>query len=169
MGMRILIADDHTVVRDGLRYLLEAQSDLHVVGTACSGQQAVDLAAQLEPDVVVMDIAMPEMNGIQATQIIRAAQPGTQVVILTMYATHEHVFRALQAGVLGYLLKETAGQEVVDAVRLVYAGKRYLSQQVAELVVDSFMAIQQNRPSKNPLDRLSEREQEILQMPSKMA
>ena len=115
----VVLADDHTVVRDGLRVLLEAQSDISVVGDAGNGREAVRLALQLHPDVVVMDIAMPELNGIEATQQIHDASPSTQVLILSMHSTTEHIFRALQAGARGYLLKDSAGTEVVDAVRAV--------------------------------------------------
>ena len=157
----VVLADDHTVVRDGLRVLLEAQSDISVVGDAGNGREAVRLALQLHPDVVVMDIAMPELNGIEATQQIHDASPSTQVLILSMHSTTEHIFRALQAGARGYLLKDSAGTEVVDAVRAVHAGRRYLSQKIASTVLDDYIS---ERSRASPLDSLSPRERQILQL-----
>ncbi|HEX6003937.1 MAG TPA: response regulator transcription factor, partial [Burkholderiales bacterium] len=149
------------VVRDGLRVLLEAQSDISVVGDAANGRLAVRLALQLHPDVVVMDIAMPELNGIEATQQIHDASPSTQVLILSMHSTAEHIFRALQAGARGYLLKDSAGAEVVDAVRAVHAGRRYLGQKIASAVLDDYIS---ERHRASPLGSLSPRERQILQL-----
>ena len=157
----VVLADDHAVVRDGLRVLLEAQSDISVVGDAANGRQAVRLALQLHPDVVVMDIAMPELNGIEATQQIHDASPSTQVLILSMHSTAEHIFRALQAGARGYLLKDSAGAEVVAAVRAVHAGRRYLGQKIASAVLDDYIS---ERHRSSPLDSLSPRERQILQL-----
>ena len=128
--IRVFIADDHAVVRDGLCYLLEAQPDLTVVGDAGNGRDAVALVKQLKPDVVLMDISMPELNGIDATTQIIQAVPETKVIILSMQGTAEYVFRALQAGAHGYLLKDSAGKVVVEAVRAVYGGSRYFSDEV---------------------------------------
>ena len=159
--IRVILADDHAVVRDGLRVLLEAQTDLGVVGSAANGRQAVRLVHELHPDVVVMDIAMPELNGIEATRQIHDASPSTQVLVLSMHSTTEHIFRALQAGARGYLLKDSAGAEVVDAVRVVHAGRRYLSQKIASTVVDDYIS---ERHRASPLDSLSPRERQILQL-----
>jgi DNA-binding NarL/FixJ family response regulator len=159
--IKVFLADDHAVVRDGLRVLLEAQSDISVVGDAANGREALRLVLQRHPDVVVMDIAMPELNGIEATQQIHDASPSTQVLILSMHSTTEHIFRALQAGARGYLLKDSAGTEVVDAVRVVHAGRRYLSQKIASTVLDDYIS-DRNRAS--PLDTLSPRERQILQL-----
>lgn len=164
MGIRVFLADDHAVVRDGLRMLLEAHEDLNVVGEAANGRQCVKKVEKLMPDVVVMDIAMPGMNGVEATRSIRDVCPETRVLILSMYATHEHIFRALRAGAKGYVVKESAGKEVVDAVRSVYAGSRYLSQQIVETVVDAYIMQRGIEEPQNPLDRLSPREREILQL-----
>jgi DNA-binding NarL/FixJ family response regulator len=157
----VVLADDHTVVRDGLRVLLEAHADIRVIGDAANGRQAVRLALQLHPDVVIMDIAMPEMNGIEATQQIHDMSPATQVLILSMHSTTEHIFRALQAGARGYLLKDSAGAEVVEAVRAVHAGRRYLSQKIASAVLDDYIS---ERHRASPLDSLSPRERQILQL-----
>jgi len=157
----VLLADDHAVVRDGLRALLEAQTDIEVVGDAANGREVLRLAQQLHPDVVVMDIAMPELNGVEATQQMHDAYPSTQVLILSMHSTTEHIFRALQAGARGYLLKDSAGAEVVDAVRVVHAGRRYLSQKIAATVIDDYIA---ERHRTSPLESLSSRERQILQL-----
>lgn len=164
MVIRVFLADDHAVVRDGLRFLLEAQSQIHVIGDAANGREAVRQVQQSKPDVVVMDIAMPELNGIEATQQIREACPSTQVVILSMHSTAEYIFRAFQAGAQGYLLKESAGMELVDAVRTVYAGNRYLSYRIAGTVLDDYVQQRQTAQADNPLERLSGREREILQL-----
>ena len=132
MKTKVFIADDHTVVRDGLRALLEAHPEIEVVGDASDGRQAVNQIMALNPDVVIMDISMPELNGIDATNQVLEYNPKLGVIILSILGTTEHVFRALQAGVKGYLLKESAGREVVDAVLCVASGKRYLSQPITD-------------------------------------
>lgn len=132
----VFLADDHAVVRDGLRLLLETQKDMEVVGGAANGQEAVDRVADYCPDIILMDVAMPEMDGIEATRQVRPLCPRTQVIILSMHSTAEHVYRALRAGARGYLLKESAGLEVVKAVREVYEGGLYISQKIAPTVSD---------------------------------
>ena len=136
----VFLADDHGVVRDGLRVLLEAQEDMCVVGDAANGREAMKRVLQLHPDVVVMDIAMPELNGIEATLHIHETCPETEVLILSMHSSTEHIFRALQAGARGYLLKDSAGTEVVEAVRAAHAGRRYLSHKIAATVIDDYIA-----------------------------
>lgn len=157
---RILIADDHAVVRDGLRALLEANADLTVLECVANGREAVIAAARIDPDIVLMDIAMPELNGIEAARAILSANPGARVIMLSMHATAEHIFRVLDAGALGYLLKDAAGQEVVQAVRTVREGRRYLSQSVASLMATDYL--RRGQPE-SPLGSLSERERQILQ------
>ncbi len=164
MSITVLLADDHAVVRDGLRYMLEAQSDIKVVGDAANGRDAVRQAGKLCPDVVIADIAMPELNGIAAAREISEVCPGSQVIILSMHSTTEHVFRALQAGARGYLLKESAGIEVVNAVRAVHAGRRYLSDKISEQLVDDYVQQRQAAQAKSPLARLSSRERQVLQL-----
>ena len=124
----VLVADDHTVLRDGLRYLLEAQGDIQIVGMAANGQEAVEQAILHCPDVVVMDISMPVMNGIEATKHICKACRNTKVVILSMHHTAEYMQRAVEAGAAGYLLKDSAGRELVTAIRDLNHGKSYFSQ-----------------------------------------
>lgn len=128
----VIVADDHTVLRDGLRYLLEAQGDIEIIGMAANGQEAVEQASQSCPDVILMDISMPVMNGIEATKLICKMCEHTKVAILSMHHTTEYMQRALEAGAVGYLLKDSAGAELVSAIRTLYSGKRYLSQQVAK-------------------------------------
>ncbi len=164
MSFRIFLADDHAVVREGLRYLLEAQGDMVVVGEAGNGRQAVREVLLQQPDVVIMDVAMPELNGIEATQQIRQALPSTQVVILSVHANSEHVFRALRAGANGYLLKESAGQDVVEAVRVVCSGRRFLNHQIGEIVLQRYFDEHPDNAVVSPLECLSSREREILQL-----
>jgi len=164
MSVSVFLVDDHTIVREGLRLLLEAESDLTVVGEAADGLEAVRLVKRICPEVVVMDIAMPGLDGIRATREIREFCPATQVVILSIYSSSEHVFQALRAGAMGYLLKESAGKEVVDAVRSVYARRRYLCRQITETVIDDYIKKYDALPAKSPLERLSPREREILRL-----
>jgi len=164
MRVNVLLVDDHATVRDGLRFLLDAQEDIKVVGTADNGRKAVCQIAEICPDVVVMDIAMPELNGIEATQQIKTEYPDVQVVILSMHSANEQIFRALQAGACGYLLKETAGIEVAAAVRAVYAGQRYLSTEVSDKLIDDYMEQRLLDKAKSPLTSLSPREREVLQL-----
>ena len=163
-SIRVYLADDHAVVRDGLHSLLQAQGDILVIGEAANGRQAVRDVKQLKPDVVVMDITMPELNGIDAAHEIHEALPETQVVILSMHATTEHIYRALQAGAIGYLLKESAGKEVVDAIRAVRSGHRYLSQRIADAVLDDYVENRDTGTGRSPIERLSARERQILQL-----
>jgi DNA-binding NarL/FixJ family response regulator len=161
MTIKVLLADDHSILREGVAALLEAQEGMAVVAHAQDGREAVCKATELEPDVAVMDIVMPELDGIEATRLIRHASAGTQVLILSMYSSTEHIFRSFQAGAKGYLLKESAGAELVAAVRSVHAGRRYLSQKITETVVDDY--IRERHPT-DPLGKLSNRERQILEL-----
>lgn len=164
MSITIFLADDHTIVRDGLRFLLEAQSDFRVIGDAADGREAIRQITQLRPNVAILDIAMPELNGLEAARQIRELCPVTQVIILSMYATTTHIFQAIQAGVRGYLLKAAAGVEVVNAVRAVQSGRRYLTQKILDRVIDECMGQREAGESYNPLALLSPREREVLQL-----
>ncbi len=164
MTISVFLADDHAVVRDGLKTLLEIEERINVVGTASDGRDALRQVNKIHPDVVIMDISMPQLNGIDATRQIIEASPDTRVIMLSMHATKEHIQRALQAGAKGYLLKDSAGAEVVAAVRSVYKGSRYLSQPVSEILIDDYLNGNQADPSSDPLDQLSTREREILQL-----
>jgi DNA-binding NarL/FixJ family response regulator len=161
LKITVLVADDHAVVRDGLRAILESDSGIDVVGVANDGREAVREAKRLQPDIVLMDIAMPELNGIEAAAEIRDQCDTASVIILSMYATSEHVFRAMQAGVRGYLLKDSAGSEVVSAVRRVHAGERYLTRKISDAVIVGYVREHQ---AKSPLESLSPREREVLQL-----
>jgi DNA-binding NarL/FixJ family response regulator len=156
-----MLADDHAVVRDGLRALLEGGNDLQVVAVAGNGREAVAEALRLRPDIVIMDIAMPELDGVEATRRIVERCPETRVLILSMYLSAEHIYRALQAGAQGYVLKESAGEEVVDAIRALRAGKRYLSHRITETVIDDYL---REGTNVSPLDSLSLRERDVLQL-----
>lgn len=160
MPITVMVADDHAIVRGGLVGLLSAQSDIRVLGTAADGREALREVLRLQPDVVVMDIAMPEMNGIETTRELRDRLPQTRVVILSMYSSVEHVFHALEAGATAYLLKEAAAQEVVDAVRAVHAGRRYLGRKIAEMVAEGIG----RGSAASPLESLSARERQVLQL-----
>ena len=161
MSISVFIVDDHRILRDGLRMLLEAQHDIEFVGDAEEGREAVSRVVASRPDIVLMDITMPELNGIEATRQIQDELSATRVIILSVHADSEHVYRAFQAGAWGYMLKESAGSEVVKAVRTVYAGNRYLSQKLVEAGMESYVYERQNR---SPIDQLSEREREVFQL-----
>jgi DNA-binding NarL/FixJ family response regulator len=161
MPVSVMLADDHAVVRDGLRALLEDGNDLQVVAVAGNGREAVAEALRLRPDIVIMDIAMPELDGVEATRRIVERCPETRVLILSMYLSAEHIYRALQAGAQGYVLKESAGEEVVDAIRALRAGKRYLSHRITETVIDDYL---REGTNVSPLDSLSLRERDVLQL-----
>jgi DNA-binding NarL/FixJ family response regulator len=164
MTISVFLADDHRIMRDGLRTLIEARPGLRVVGESGDGRAAVREVARLRPDVVLMDIAMPGLNGIEAAREIRRRCPTTEIVILSMHHTTEHVYRALEAGARGYLLKECAGAEVIQAVQAAKAGKRYLSGKISATEVDAVMKRREEGLTASPLDRLSPRELEILQL-----
>lgn len=133
----VILADDHAILRDGLRFLLEAAGDIKIISMAANGQEAVDQARQHCPDVIVMDISMPVMSGIEATKHICKICANTKVAILSMHHTTEYVQRALEAGAVGYLLKDSAGAELVAAIRALNAGKRYISKSVSTTFGDS--------------------------------
>lgn len=164
MNISVYLADDHAIVRDGLRLLLEAENDIDVIGSAADGRSAVREIRKMNPDLVILDIAMPLLNGIEATLQILESCPSTKVIILSMHATREHIHRAMHAGSRGYLLKESAGSEVVKAIRSVYAGNRYLSQRVSETILDDYLNQGSNDSKDNPIKLLSAREREILQL-----
>ena len=160
MRTSVFVADDHAILRDGLATLLGAHPDMEVVGTAANGREAVTEVLRLAPRVAIIDISMPELDGIEAARQILAVNPEVQVMILSMHAGSQHVFHALEAGVRGYLLKESASREVIEAVRIVQAGRRYLSPRVAEIVAQGVS----DRSGVSPLNSLSQREREILKL-----
>jgi DNA-binding NarL/FixJ family response regulator len=163
-NIRVLLAEDHAVVREGLRELLQQESDLEVVGEAGDGEEAVSLAEGLRPDVVIMDIAMPRLNGIEATKQIKAHQPTTAVLILTAYDDDQYIFALLEAGASGYLLKNVRGRELVQAVHQVAAGEAVLHPAVARKVVARFAIPAEKAAPQLALDELTEREMEVLRL-----
>src|SRR2546423_15532611 len=138
MPIRILIADDHAIVAEGLKHLVEAESDLQVVATVGDGRAAVQVAKEPEPDVELMDLSMPELNGADAARAIIDERPECRVIVLSMYAEREYVRRALKAGATGYVVKRSAAKELVEAVRAVHARQRYLSPPVADVGIDDY-------------------------------
>jgi len=153
--------DDHGIVRDGLSALFSGHSHMRVVGTAADGKAAVRVAEKLAPDVVVMDLAMPELSGIDATLRILASRPLTRVVVLSASDTSEHVFRALRAGARGYVLKESVGDEIVQAVTAVWKGERYLSPRLTGVLIDGLLG---GSSAPSPIESLSPREREVLHL-----
>jgi DNA-binding NarL/FixJ family response regulator len=164
MSLKVFLADDHAVMRDGLRLLINGQPNMEVVGEAMTGYEAAREVSRLRPDIVIMDIAMPDLNGIEATRKITETCPDTQVIILSGLSSSEHILRALQAGARGYLLKESAGTEVVEAIRAVRAGRRYLSQSISDKVIEDYVRRQGAPAEEDLLLRLSAREREVLQL-----
>lgn len=162
--MKILLADDHKVLRSGLRRILEDHDDLEVVGEAADGREAVDLANSLEPDIVVMDIGMPQMNGMEATRQILSKHPRMNVLILSMYADENYVVQVLRAGARGYLLKDTAEEDLIDAVRSVAAGTPFFSPKIARLLVGDSMQRLRNEAASDTYELLTPREREVLQL-----
>jgi two-component system response regulator NreC len=164
MPIRILLADDHTVVRDGLRALLERQPDMTVVAEAADGRDSVRLAEEQSPDVVVMDITMPNMNGIEATRRILAANPRTAVVILSMHQDESYVLRSLKAGAKGYLLKDSLRSDIVDAIRAVSQGRSFLTRKISRIMKEDYVRQMERRGVEDSYDLLTDREREILQL-----
>ncbi len=164
MTITIFLADDHTVLRDSLRFLLDAQPDFQVIGVADNGRDAVQQVEQLGPDVAILDIGMPQMNGIKATECICRACPATRVIILSMHRTPEHITQALQVGARGYLLKESASDEVIEAIHVVHAGKRCLSRSISDTVLDYYVDLHRGEIEPDPLEDLTRRERQVLQL-----
>jgi DNA-binding NarL/FixJ family response regulator len=166
-NITILLAEDHIIVREGTRELLQHQPDMKVVGEASDGEEAVILAKQLKPDVIVMDIAMPKLNGIEATKQIKKFRPATAVLILTAYDTDQYIMALLEAGAAGYLLKSVRGNQLIDAIRAVYAGESVLQPSTTRRVIEQLKAkasAEEEIPSFLPL---SDREMEVLRLSAK--
>ncbi len=162
--VRVLLADDHNLIRAGLRLVVSQQPEFQVAGEAENGRQAVALAEQLKPDVVVMDIKMPELNGIEACQQIRDALPETQVVMLSMHSDETYVLRALKAGARAYLLKDSAEADLVRAIRAAVEGKSFFSPAVGKVLLEDYMRKLQRTGAEDSYELLSPREREILQL-----
>jgi len=162
--IRILLADDHTILREGIRALLGDEPDMAVVGEADNGRWAVEQARALKPDVVLMDIAMPLLNGLEATRQIRRENPNTHVLILTMHQNEEYLPQVLDAGASGYVLKHAAGHELVAAIRAVAQGDAYFSPEIARTLADAYVGRRAAEEASTPYDELTDREREILQL-----
>jgi DNA-binding NarL/FixJ family response regulator len=162
--LRIVLADDHTVMRGGLRLLLEREPGFSVVGEASNGREAIQLTGEHSPDVVVMDVAMPTLNGIEAAARIIAAQPRTAIVILSMHSDESYVLRALKAGARGYLLKDSAEADLIQAVRAVSDGKAFFSPAIGKLLVEDYVRQIRQRGVEDSYELLTPRERELLQL-----
>jgi len=163
--IKVLLADDHTVVRQGLRALLAAEEDMEVVGEADNGRQAIQLVKELLPDVAVMDIAMPVLNGLEATRQITRAVPSVKVLVLSSYSDDEYIQQVTEGGAAGYLVKQTAGTELLKAIREVYRGNAYFSPLIAKRLRDQCRhAMEGGHPVGRRTDYLTTREAEVLQL-----
>jgi DNA-binding NarL/FixJ family response regulator len=163
-SIRVLLVEDHTIVRKGLRALLEGEPGIQVVGEAEDGRQALDQVQQLLPDVVLMDIGMPGLSGLEATRQIKHQFPKTKVVALTMHTNAEYVFSVLQAGASGYLVKQAATEEVISAIRAVYHGESFLSPSISTKVIEEYLRRAGKTDLVDPYERLTSREREVLQL-----
>lgn len=161
--IRILLADDHTILREGICSLLEDEPDMQVVGEAEDGITAVKMACQLEPDLVLMDIAMPRLNGLEATRQIKREKPAVNVLILSMHENEEYIRQVLASGAMGYILKDAAARDLLGAIRAVYRGEAVLSPAITRLVIEDYLRWGDTQPETNQ-DSLSAREREVLQL-----
>jgi two-component system response regulator NreC len=162
--IRILLADDHTVVRKGLRLLLESQPDFQVIADAADGRETVALAERHTPDVVVMDVAMPGLNGIEAARQISAKLPHTAIVFLSMHSDEGYVLKALKSGARAYLLKDSAENDLISAVKAVREGKAFFSPAISKMLIEDYMRQMQQRAVEDSYDLLTTRERELLQL-----
>jgi len=162
--IRIVLADDHTIIRSGLRLLLDQQSDFQVVGEASDGREAVELISKLHPEVAVLDIGMPQLNGIEATRQIASQEPDTKVVILSMHADEGYVLRALKAGARAYILKNSAEADLIRAVRTVADGKSFFSPVISKMLLEDYVRQIRDKHVEDSYDLLTPREREVLQL-----
>jgi DNA-binding NarL/FixJ family response regulator len=164
LSITVFLADDHAIVRDGLRLLLESKPFIKVAGEADNGRDAARMILEKRPDIAVLDIAMPQLNGIEALRLIQKEHTPTKTIILSMYSTNEHIISAFDAGACGYLLKEAAGAEVIDAVMSVHAGNYYLCRKIKKRPIEDYIGCRRTHKKPTPLESLSRREREILQL-----
>lgn len=161
---RLVLAEDHTILRDGLRSILESRTGYEIVGEAGDGREAIRLAAELEPDLVILDLSMPRTNGLEALREIKRVREQTRVLILTAHTTEDWVFEAIKSGANGYLLKDGSATELLEAVASLLRGERYLSPGIATTVVAAFLRLQQPAPRRTPYEDLTQREREVLKL-----
>jgi len=162
--IRVLLADDHTLFREGIRLLLGRQSDMEVVGEAADGREAVELAHGLQPNVVLMDIGMPRMNGLEATRVIHTQDPNVRILVLTMLGTDDYFFRMLEAGASGYLLKEAASTDLLSAIRSVHKGEMFFYPSLAKRLAQEYLRWVSSGEERSSYDSLTEREKEVLRL-----
>lgn len=162
MGIKVLIADDHQLFREGLVNLLSSAPDIDVIAEAKDGKEATEKAKKLKPDVVLIDIGMPEMNGIEATRILKKDLPGLKIIAVSMHSDRQFVKGILEAGADGYLLKNCTYRQLIEAVQSVYSGKKYLSDDITEMVIQGYLDPAEDNPDKD--SELSERETEVLKL-----
>ena len=158
--IKVLVVDDHAILRDGIRALLSLHDDIEIVGEASEGKEAIEKARELAPDVIVMDIAMPGMDGLEATRRIRKKSPEVKVLVLTQHDNREYILSAIKAGVAGYVPKRALGSDLVSAIRTVYKGDSFLYPSAAAALIDSYL----HQAEEEPYDRLTAREREILKL-----
>ena len=163
-SVSILLADDHTIVRQGLARLLEEQKDLKVVGTATNGQIAVEKALELEPDIIIMDIAMPRMNGIEAAKRIRKQLPKTKILVLSMYSHEHYIHELLETGVSGYLLKDSSGRDIIKAIYAAMNNETFLSPGISKKLVDTYLSPRKSFSKADRYKQLTNREREVFQL-----
>ncbi len=162
--INVLIADDHAIVRDGIRQLFKKEDDLNVVGEAVDGRQALEKVKDLAPDVLLLDIAMPNLNGLEVIGLVREAAPDTEIVILSMHAKESYVQQVLKSGALGYVLKASPSSDILDAIRAVHRKEYFLSSQIKANVIDSYLKTKTSEPTVRGYDLLSDREQQVFRL-----
>ncbi|MBI2847080.1 MAG: response regulator transcription factor [Chloroflexi bacterium] len=162
--IRVIIADDHTILREGVRKLLELHDDIEVVGEAADGKEAVEKSTQLTPDIVLMDIAMPGLGGLEATLEIRKLSPKTRILVLTQYDDPEYIYRFLKSGAAGYVLKKAAGTELVSAIRAVHRGEAFLYPSIAGKVIEGYLRTENPREEEVVYEKLTDREKQVLKL-----
>ncbi len=162
--VKLVVADDHKIFRQGIKKLLEEESDLQVVGEAANGREAVKKATELKPDVILMDIAMANLNGLEATRQIKKVLPDVKVIMLTMHKNEEYVLQSFQAGASGFILKEGAVEELVSAIRSIHQDKSFLSPSISKTLIDAYLRKMETGKTETPFDMLTDREREVLQL-----
>lgn len=162
--IRILLADDHTIVRQGMARLLEDQPDFEIVGEATTGQSVVDKALALQPDIIIMDIAMPRLNGIEAAKRVRKSLPNCKILILSMYSHEHYIHQLMETGISGYLLKDSSGQDIIKAIRAAMKNETVMSPSISQKVEDVFLAPQKKLTREKRYESLSNREREVFQL-----